>query len=224
MKRAFTLIELLVVIAIIAVLAGILFPVFARAKESAKKTTCLSNMKQLGTAFGLYAADADDTVPAMTEGLGGEGQIGGWVYCDLFRTYKAGVFTPEKGSLFNYVKSKNVYVCATDRDGQEAKLSYAINGCLAQPPIQLGLNKGRGYSWVIDTSALMLLGEEGTSPQQNEVFSSGTNDGFYNPMFDHFTSRHSEKSNILYTDYHVKTVSTTALMPALVNNGPALCQ
>ncbi len=61
MKRAFTLIELLVVIAIIAVLAGILFPVFARAKESAKKTTCLSNMKQLGTAFGLYAADADDT-------------------------------------------------------------------------------------------------------------------------------------------------------------------
>ena len=68
MKRAFTLIELLVVIAIIGVLAAILFPVFARAKESAKKTTCLSNMKQLGTAFGLYASDADDMVPAMTEG------------------------------------------------------------------------------------------------------------------------------------------------------------
>ncbi len=60
MKRAFTLIELLVVIAIIAILAAILFPVFAQAKDSAKKTKSLSNIKQLGTGAIMYNADNDD--------------------------------------------------------------------------------------------------------------------------------------------------------------------
>src|SRR2546423_13888476 len=59
----FTLIELLVVISIIAILASILFPVFARAKEAAKKTTCLANMRQIGVAFTLYLNDFDDTMP-----------------------------------------------------------------------------------------------------------------------------------------------------------------
>jgi len=63
MKRAFTLIELLVVIAIIAILAAILFPVFAQAKESAKKTATLSQYKQVGTAAHIYMADADDLFP-----------------------------------------------------------------------------------------------------------------------------------------------------------------
>jgi len=62
-KRAFTLIELLVVIAIIAILAAILFPVFARAKMAAKKTASLSNLKQLGTAVHIYLGDYDDVFP-----------------------------------------------------------------------------------------------------------------------------------------------------------------
>src|SRR5580692_10292165 len=61
--KAFTLIELLVVIAIIAILAAILFPVFAQAKEAAKKTSCLSNMKQIGLAFQMYGNDNDDNYP-----------------------------------------------------------------------------------------------------------------------------------------------------------------
>ena len=63
MKKAFTLIELLVVIAIIAILAAILFPVFAQAKEAAKKTAALSNVKQLGTSFQIYLSDSDDRFP-----------------------------------------------------------------------------------------------------------------------------------------------------------------
>jgi len=62
MRKAFTLIELLVVIAIIAILAAILFPVFAQAKEAAKKTACLSNNKQIATALFMYAGDYDDTL------------------------------------------------------------------------------------------------------------------------------------------------------------------
>jgi prepilin-type N-terminal cleavage/methylation domain-containing protein len=63
MKKAFTLIELLVVIAIIAILAAILFPVFAQAKLAAKKTQDLSNLKQLGTASAIYLSDNDDQFP-----------------------------------------------------------------------------------------------------------------------------------------------------------------
>ncbi|MEZ5162779.1 MAG: prepilin-type N-terminal cleavage/methylation domain-containing protein [Fimbriimonadaceae bacterium] len=62
-RKAFTLIELLVVIAIIAILAAILFPVFAQAKDAAKKTQSISNLKQVGTSTAIYLADYDDTIP-----------------------------------------------------------------------------------------------------------------------------------------------------------------
>jgi len=97
MRKAFTLIELLVVIAIIAILAAILFPVFAQAKEAAKKTQALSNIKQTGTSVIIYTADYDDNFPSAYSidttgscGFGVPGQalsIGGlipagywWVY------------------------------------------------------------------------------------------------------------------------------------------------
>jgi prepilin-type N-terminal cleavage/methylation domain-containing protein len=63
-QRGFTLIELLVVIAIIAILAAILFPVFARARESARRSTCMSNLRQVGTATMMYLQDYDDTYPS----------------------------------------------------------------------------------------------------------------------------------------------------------------
>lgn len=76
MKKAFTLIELLVVIAIIAILAAILFPVFAQAKEAAKKTADLSNVKQLGTGTAIYLSDNDDLFPLQAGQNPANGQWG----------------------------------------------------------------------------------------------------------------------------------------------------
>ncbi len=94
MRKGFTLIELLVVIAIIAILAAILFPVFARARDKARQTSCLSNVKELGLAVQMYVADHDETmVPFATTPADGLGSIS-WA-----------------ALLYPYVKNVEVYDC-----------------------------------------------------------------------------------------------------------------
>lgn len=92
-KRGFTLIELLVVIAIIAILAAILFPVFARARENARKSTCQSNLKQMATAALQYAQDYDETMVRTNIFLGGS-TYHGWVWL-----------------LQPYVKNTEIFTC-----------------------------------------------------------------------------------------------------------------
>ena len=70
-RRGFTLIELLVVIASIGILAAMVFPVFARARESARKAVCLSNVKNIALAFQMYLADNNDTFPPLGAPPGG---------------------------------------------------------------------------------------------------------------------------------------------------------
>jgi prepilin-type N-terminal cleavage/methylation domain-containing protein/prepilin-type processing-associated H-X9-DG protein len=88
--RAFTLIELLVVIAIIAVLAAILFPVFAQAREAARKTACLSNMRQIGMATRMYMQDFDDRFPQSKQ-TDAQPQID---------DYDGSIENPDNGSIF----------------------------------------------------------------------------------------------------------------------------
>jgi prepilin-type N-terminal cleavage/methylation domain-containing protein len=120
-RRAFTLIELLVVIAIIAILAAILFPVFAQAKEAAKKTQTLSNFKQTGLAANVYITDTDDTFPLAMRWVRGGRQ--GWfpqepVAVPAGWTSAGGRGTPEGiqdeaivvlNSIQPYAKSLGVY-------------------------------------------------------------------------------------------------------------------
>jgi prepilin-type N-terminal cleavage/methylation domain-containing protein len=125
-KRAFTLIELLVVIAIIAILAAILFPVFAQAKEAAKQTSTLSNAKQLGSSFVMYAGDSDDNLPASC-GYRSGATIRYW-WSDPI-SFPAGSANPSSGWLYEednvgwanaispYVKNYDIYATASPVNG-----------------------------------------------------------------------------------------------------------
>jgi prepilin-type N-terminal cleavage/methylation domain-containing protein/prepilin-type processing-associated H-X9-DG protein len=86
-KRGFTLIELLVVIAIIAILAAILFPVFAQAREAARKTSCLSNLKQFNIAVQMYAQDYDELLPGLFQTGSNSPYYGVWPWPVLVEPY-----------------------------------------------------------------------------------------------------------------------------------------
>jgi len=129
-KQGFTLIELLVVIAIIAILAAILFPVFAQAKEAAKKTTCLSNVKQLGTGIALYENDNDDTLPSANWVL--NGGVGNWLIAlnPYVRANYANTGTINRAGL-------SIYTCPSfvvqGTVLNERSWSYVYNAHLGEP-------------------------------------------------------------------------------------------
>jgi prepilin-type N-terminal cleavage/methylation domain-containing protein/prepilin-type processing-associated H-X9-DG protein len=102
-NKGFTLIELLVVIAIIAILAAILFPVFAKAREKARQITCASNAKQIGLGFLQYTQDYDETWPVNGAGFLGQG----WA-----------------GQIYPYVKSTGVFHCPDDPTGPVSGTGY----------------------------------------------------------------------------------------------------
>lgn len=102
-RSAFTLIELLVVIAIIAILAAILFPVFARARENARKTSCLSNLKQIGLGVLQYTQDYDEKFPMRYYGgAGGRQEANSW-----------------RRMIFPYVKSTQLFQCPSNTSNNQ---------------------------------------------------------------------------------------------------------
>ncbi|MHB1455872.1 MAG: type II secretion system protein [Armatimonadota bacterium] len=119
-QKGFTLIELLVVIAIIAILAAILFPVFAKAREAARQTSCLSNMKQLGTALQMYMGDNEQGLPCAYFGVYdtyGDPSPGSW--CGRWATAsdaiaKALELASFRSQLQPYVKSNQIFKCPSD--------------------------------------------------------------------------------------------------------------
>jgi prepilin-type N-terminal cleavage/methylation domain-containing protein/prepilin-type processing-associated H-X9-DG protein len=125
-RRGFTLIELLVVIAIIAILAAILFPVFARAREKARQTSCLSNLKQLGLGLMMYAQDYDERMaaylPPWTPTPDPPGAL-----CDWWN------------GIYPYVKNYQLYVCPSYVRGQT---TWDYNNHLFPLLPSYGMNQG----------------------------------------------------------------------------------
>lgn len=119
-KFGFTLIELLVVIAIIAILAAILFPVFARAREAARKTACISNLKQLGTATGMYVQDYDGAYPdsRVTGGFALDGAYKGATHICVYAHRRYADDGNNLGGIglvyAPYIKNIQVFRCPSD--------------------------------------------------------------------------------------------------------------
>jgi prepilin-type N-terminal cleavage/methylation domain-containing protein/prepilin-type processing-associated H-X9-DG protein len=153
---AFTLIELLVVIAIIAILAAILFPVFAQAREKARQTACLSNTKQIGTAMMLYAQDNDEALPLS-------------VYWPGYATEKRWWL----GQIQDYLKSDPVFVCPSAPDltppvafsgtaYAATALGYGLNSNVCPTNITGTIATSRSLAEIADSAgtALVLDAEE----------------------------------------------------------------
>jgi prepilin-type N-terminal cleavage/methylation domain-containing protein/prepilin-type processing-associated H-X9-DG protein len=129
MKRAFTLIELLVVIAIIAILAAILFPVFGRARENARRSSCQSNMKQMGLVFVQYAQDYDERM--VSAGMGGPTP-----------SSTSGI-TAWQVLVQPYVKNYQIYACPSNPNSKKDGVNFFGSGF--DPNLRVGyhVNKDR---------------------------------------------------------------------------------
>jgi prepilin-type N-terminal cleavage/methylation domain-containing protein/prepilin-type processing-associated H-X9-DG protein len=207
MRKGFTLIELLVVIAIIAILAAILFPVFAQAKEAAKKTSCLSNMKQLGLSTRLYAGSFDDI---------------------LF--YRSGSANSRSGNiptvnanrwwnlLMPYANNKDIFKCPSD---SAPTLSKDVDGALTI---------SRSYIAIFPAESLSLTAIENSvdTPLITEKWGQDHNgaiaDSWIEPYNGDFSidsfdrtrtykaaDRHAQQMNAVFFDSHAKSKTGSAI-------------
>jgi prepilin-type N-terminal cleavage/methylation domain-containing protein/prepilin-type processing-associated H-X9-DG protein len=233
MRKAFTLIELLVVIAIIAILAAILFPVFAQAKASAKNTTDLSNLKQLGTVSAIYSADVDDM----------------YVSCGASDLWNAGNQTPTNTpvpptgfqwqgwglKLVTYTKNRDIFrspmldrkgaftgFCGSSA-GMEMTNTYSMNYLLNGDDTYPGYGPTQPISTTsVDQSAntVQFLLSNSLPPYGSTwgcIYTTLEASDFINKI--RFRAIHRDGGNLGFTDGHAKFF--TAGPADAANNGPS---
>jgi prepilin-type processing-associated H-X9-DG protein len=220
------LIELLVVIAIIAILAAILFPVFARAREAARATSCRSNLKQVATAYTMYIQDYDEMMPW--------GAVNGNApTCDeafnsvTWRGHVANVLVP-------YVKNGGVWACPSDAvnnrndgvgscnaDPRSFKVSYSYN--------YAGIGGGGSYPAASNSLAaavrpadLAILWDSQNrwSDGNNFYAGSGRDVDQYRAKNFNYGARHSEMHNFAFLDGHVKSLRLDQVKMRHLTNMP----
>ena len=152
-RCAFTLIELLVVIAIIALLAAILFPAFARARENARRTSCLSNMKQIGLGVIQYTQDYDEQfAPESTTTLYGE--VFNFADPTVYSAYPNFL-----GSLIPYIKNTQIFACPSTLDAGTAPYIPTTVSSTNYRGNAVAFGFGRKVSVIPSTSTLIYLQE-----------------------------------------------------------------
>ncbi|MEN6304740.1 MAG: DUF1559 domain-containing protein [Armatimonadia bacterium] len=198
--RGFTLIELLVVIAIIAILASILFPVFARARGKARQTACLSNQRQIGVAMSMYADDYDEQLPLWSL-MGGAPDGTGKL------TWLPDPYTWDT-QLYPYMRNRQILNCADNPHGR-ANRAYAMPRYVS----------GQALGALTNVTAIVLIFEKGAyvpgswEDATGENFlqsTTSTNDG---KMF------HNNGKNFLFADGHAKWHAATS-GPFAESDGP----
>ena len=212
-KRGFTLIELLVVIAIIALLAAILFPVFGRARENARRSSCQSNLKQIGLGFAQYVQDYDEFWTPFSVAGGSTASNPANVWNILLQPY---------------LKSGQIFQCPSDSastqagadipgyGGADSRRSYGY--CMNISGGSLGSSNNSAGNWnavmprhmadIPAPAVTLVLGEKVTTEPFSRNLASALDGvisvtGYAPPAV---TPRHLETANFLYADGHVKAI------------------
>lgn len=199
-RRGFTLIELLVVIAIIAILAAILFPVFARAREKARQTACLSNVKQMGLGVMMYVQDYDEFMPPY---------------------FSTGVRGPElpvlpgttlywMDILNPYVKNWQIFICPSG--GSYAGTNQAYVGSYGANYL-LWTHWGTAFRTSIGEiekpAETICVAESVSYLTQWDPGIPSSGGGYWGQL----SSRHNEQNNVLFFDGHAKSLAHTVIAP-----------
>jgi prepilin-type N-terminal cleavage/methylation domain-containing protein/prepilin-type processing-associated H-X9-DG protein len=197
-KRGFTLIELLVVIAIIAILASILFPVFARARENARRSSCMSNLKQIALGIKQYTQDYDEQFPPRRTDEGGF--VGAW----------ANIIQP-------YVRSEQLFQCpseSTPPGGMytSTAIDYAYNynlGARYAPAPTYEFRGGVSEASVLFPTSTILVADGPTLRADTSLYNINQNTAYQAA-----SKRHLEGAVYSFVDGHTKW-----LRPEKIGNG-----
>ena len=195
-RHGFTLIELLVVIAIIAILAAILFPAFARARENARRASCMSNLKQVGLGVFQYTQDFDERFPPYSNTTGPTQEANGWVVI-----------------LQPYLKSTQILLCpSATRDNTSFSgplTNYAINLALIMDIPGGYAIKGNSLAVLTQPSLSVMMCDDVTAGGSSTLWSIGC--GGASSCSDRGMAvlrtgsyRHLDGANFSFADGHVK--------------------
>jgi prepilin-type N-terminal cleavage/methylation domain-containing protein/prepilin-type processing-associated H-X9-DG protein len=224
-QRAFTLIELLIVIAIIALLAAILFPVFARARENARRASCQSNLKQIGLAMMQYSQDYDEkAVPAQ---LGSSTWSASPSAKSLlwWGSWDGTTLRESEGLLFPYMKNSQIQACPSFTKALKSSIGltgYAYNQSYLAPTsadfshtesVSLAQIQATSRTVMLADAASITLDGSGSVVQPptltGETYLTPPGDttpSSYTGNFPNFHARHLETGNVLFCDGHVKAM------------------